>query len=85
MRELELHLDSVHLRSSAFSVTPAMLLKIKAGKDFIIRQILVGPFLLTLINATKLGRILTLRFNFLITFLSFELAFPHSIIVNTMR
>lgn len=60
MRELELHLDSVHLRSSAFSVTPAMLLKIKAGKDFIIRQILVGPFLLTLIDATKLGRLLTL-------------------------
>lgn len=60
MRELELHLDSVHLRSSAFSVTPAMLLKIKAGKDFIIRQISVRPFLLTLINATKLGRLLTL-------------------------
>lgn len=35
-------------------------LKIKAGKDFIIRQISVRPFLLTLINATKLGRLLTL-------------------------
>ena len=63
MRELELHLDSVHLRSSAFSVTPAILLKIKAGKGFIIRQMWVGPFLLTLINATKLGRLLTLSYN----------------------
>ena len=60
VRELELHLDSVHLRSSAFSITPAMLLKITGGKGFIIRQIWVGPFLLTLINATKLGRLLTL-------------------------
>lgn len=68
VRELELHLDSVPLRSSAFSITPAMLLKITGGKGFIIRQIWVGPFLLTLINATKLGRLLTLslRFNFLI-------------------
>lgn len=84
VRELELHLDSVHLRSSAFSVTPAMLLKIKGGKAFIIRQVWMGPFLLTLINATKLGRLLTLsKVQLSHQLLSLELAFPHSIIVNT--